>query len=348
MTVERLQEILARFPAVAVAVVGDFFLDKYLIIDAALTERSLETGLEAYQVVAKRLSPGAAGTVTNNLTALEVGKVYAVSFVGDDGEGYELIQGLARRGVDITYLLRRPDLFTPTYTKPMLREAAGGERELNRLDIKNRHPLPAELEETLLAHVEAVLPKVQAVIIADQVAERCLGVITDRVRDELCALARAHPEVIFFADSRANIGLFRDLITKPNKLEVARACGYEGAEEDLTIKEAAAYGLQLAHQTGAPVYVTAGAEGMVVCQGQACTLVPAVRVPPPIDIVGAGDSATAGVVAALCAGATLLEAAVVGTCVASLTIQQLGTTGTTTRPQVLQRFTEFREQFAPF
>ena len=58
------------------------------------------------------------------------------------------------------------------------------------------------------------------------------------------------------------------------------------------------------------------------------------RVDGPIDTTGAGDSATAGAVLALASGATLAEAALVGNLVASITIQQLATTGTA-RPRQL-------------
>src|SRR5512136_2474726 len=126
MDQERLDALLDRLPAVRVLVVGDFFLDKYLIIDRQLAEVSLETGLEAHQVVEVRTSPGAAGTVASNLRALVVG-VVALSITGDDGQAYELRQRLAARGVDIESLLQRSDRFTPTYTKPMLREAGGRE-----------------------------------------------------------------------------------------------------------------------------------------------------------------------------------------------------------------------------
>jgi sugar/nucleoside kinase (ribokinase family) len=64
------------------------------------------------------------------------------------------------------------------------------------------------------------------------------------------------------------------------------------------------------------------------------TLVPGVRVEGPIDPTGAGDSATAGTVLALATGATLPEAAVVGNLVASITVQQLATTGVA-RPEEL-------------
>ena len=60
MTSDRFLEILDGFAQVRLAVFGDFFLDKYLVIDPVLAELSLETGLEAHQVVAMRSSPGAA------------------------------------------------------------------------------------------------------------------------------------------------------------------------------------------------------------------------------------------------------------------------------------------------
>src|SRR2546428_3634346 len=93
-----LEQILARIPGLCIGVLGDLFLDRYLDIDAALTERSVETGLDAYQVVRVRSYPGAAGTVINNLAALGVKQICAVSVLGDDGEGYELLQALAKLG----------------------------------------------------------------------------------------------------------------------------------------------------------------------------------------------------------------------------------------------------------
>src|SRR5437868_1040914 len=149
-----LESILTRIPALTVGVVGDLFLDRYLDIDAALTEPSLETGLDAYQVVGVRSTPGAAGTVINNLSALGVKQVRAFAVIGDDGEGYELRAALANlKRVDARGILAWPGRRTPTYTKPMLHEAGQAPRELNRLDIKNRTPLPRDAEAQVLALV---------------------------------------------------------------------------------------------------------------------------------------------------------------------------------------------------
>ncbi len=343
MDTERLAALLARFPAQTVLVVGDFFLDKYLMIERALGEVSLETGLEAHQVVAVRCQPGAAGTVTSNLRALAV-NVIALGVIGDDGEGFELTRALQTTGVDTSQLISDvTGRFTPTYTKSLLREPDGATHELNRLDIKNRTPLPAAAEEALIQRLWALAPRVQGVIIADQVQEADCGVVTARVRNELAALARAQPQLVVAADSRVRIGLFQDMILKPNAREAVRAfdperwpgAGDPSLDADRGLIEAA--GAALHARLGRPVFLTVGGRGILVFAAGGMTHVPAPPVTGPIDIVGAGDSAMAGIVAALCAGATLVEAAEAGNLAAAVTIQQLGTTGTASRDQISAR-----------
>src|SRR5690349_9390534 len=67
LTEAALEHILRTLPRLSIGVLGDLFLDRYLDIDAELTEPSIETGLDAYQVMSVRAYPGAAGTVLNNL-----------------------------------------------------------------------------------------------------------------------------------------------------------------------------------------------------------------------------------------------------------------------------------------
>lgn len=339
----RLNEILHRFPSLHILVVGDFFLDKYLSLDPALSEISLETGMEAYQVVEIRHSPGAAGTVVSNLRALEAA-VSVVGVIGLDGEGFDLKLGLARRGVNLSGLLETAERFTPTYTKPMLRSTAPGgpERELSRLDIKNRRPLPAEWESAVIAQLERLVPEVDGVIIADQVQERNCGVITAGVRAALARLAQQYPAKIFAADSRVRIGEFAGIIIKPNlhEAKAALAMGTNPEEEELAV--ARTCGQALFERNQKPVFVTLGARGILAVTEAGATHVPGVPVSGEIDVVGAGDSVMAGLVASLCAGATIEEAAFIGNMAASITIQQLGTTGTASREQLRQRYEAMR------
>jgi len=330
----RLDEILARIPKLRIAVLGDFFLDKYLVTDPALSERSIETGLEARQVVDIRCSPGAAGTITNNLGALGVGRVDAVGVIGDDGEGFELRRGLEAAGVGTSRLIRSSARFTPTYIKPMV-QGVGPERELERMDIKNRSALSDSLQEEVVAGIVSILASetADAVIIADQVQERNCGVVTDHVRTGLCNLAKIYPQVTFFADSRCRIGEFQGVTLKPNQHEAAQALGRE-ASPDEDPDRAASDGVSLAKRSGSRVFLTVGDQGILVCTAKSYAHLPTISVHGPIDIVGAGDSATAGIVCALCAGAKPEEAAMMGNLCASVTIRKLGTTGTASPHEV--------------
>jgi len=124
MDLERLDLILAQGAQKRILVVGDFFLDRRLIIDGPLAEPAPETGLDAHQVVEVQTGLAAAGAVSSNLRALGV-EVVAVGVVGDDGEGFELLRGLDAAGVDIEGLVIRADRFTPAYIRPVLRVRGG-------------------------------------------------------------------------------------------------------------------------------------------------------------------------------------------------------------------------------
>jgi rfaE bifunctional protein kinase chain/domain len=344
-----LESILSAIPGLTVGVLGDLFLDRYLDLDAALTEPSLETGLDAYQVVRVRSSPGAAGTVINNLVRLGVRQVCAIAVIGDDGEGYELRQALDKlRVVSAQGILtcNSNDYRTPTYTKPMLHEAGQLPRELNRLDIKNRGSLPPQAEDEILQALEIAWPQMDALIVLDQVSGPDCGVVTRKVRDRLADLGRTQPNKLILADSRARIGLFRAVSLKPNQAECVRAVRGQGAEPAAV--EVCAD--ELARRLERPVFCTCGERGTLVVDPQSTpaqvSRVPAYPVHGPIDIVGAGDSTSAGIACAVAAGASLAEAAAFGNLVASITIQQIGTTGTASPEQVRQRWQQVRDRVA--
>jgi len=345
MTPKRLDELLGRFGKCRIAVIGDFFLDKYYDVDPGLAESSVETGKTANQVVAVRHSPGSAGTVVNNLASLRPGKLYALGCIGDDGEGLELARDLEAIGCDTQYLLRAAQRATPLYLKPrdMKDPSLAGEHE--RYDIKNRTKTPRALEDRIIATLDAVLPRVDAVIISDQVEEDDCGVITRRVRTVLGDRAPRHARHVFFADSRAHIQLFRNVIIKPNQFEAVQKAkplpGEVVPEESL--REAI---VRLRNKVRAPVVLTRGAKGMMVSDPE-LAFIRGVRLEGPLDPTGAGDSVTAGCTLALAAGAGLAEAALVGILVSSITVQQLATTGTATRQQVRERLRLWIRQSPP-
>ncbi|HWB10261.1 MAG TPA: PfkB family carbohydrate kinase [Pirellulales bacterium] len=346
ISLARLESILSGFSGLTIGLVGDLFLDRYLDLDPALQETSIETGLEAYQVTRVRNSPGALGTVMNNLAALGVGRLVPVTILGDDGQAYDLVKELQKMPVDVSHLVRDPGRLTPTYTKPMRRDAAGRWHELNRIDLRNNAPPSRETENALLDHLSEVFGRVDGLIVLDQVNEEEWGVITSAVRERLAELCRVHPNKIVFVDSRQRIGRFRFGLLKPNVAECLRALAAEKSSPtsdtppgDMTAAVSAAQALS--RHTGRPLFCTVGEAGMLLVGfSQEVEQVRGFPVSGPVDIVGAGDSATAGIVSALLSGATPSEAATLGNLVASITVQQIGTTGTASPAQVLARWKE--------
>ena len=332
MQLSRLNEILARFSQHRIAVLGDFFLDKYLEVEPELAEPSLETGRVAHQVMAIRRYPGAAGTVVNNLASLGAGKLHAIGAVGDDGEAFDLCQGLHKINCSTEGLLRCPELMTPTYLKPHDRNVAGLAGEHSRYDTKNRVPTPQSIVDRVAKELERVLPHVDAMLIMDQVELPDCGAVTAALRTRVGELAKQFKNVIFWADSRRFIRQFRNIAIKANQFEAVHklnpAVGEEVPQDELRRLIPA-----LRTEMAAPVFVTCGERGILVSDPEV-TLVPGVKVTGPIDPTGAGDSASAGAVMSLCSGATAAEAALIANLVASITVQQLGTTGCATPDQV--------------
>lgn len=317
-----------------VAVFGDFCLDKYLLIDSARDELSLETGLTAFQVTGVRRSAGAAGTVVNNLRALGA-QVICAGLLGDDGEGLELERALLAAGAQTALMTRSRDYPTNAYIKPMRSQPDGSYAEINRLDIRSIRPLPLQLEEDLIKGLRAAAEQAMGVIVVDQYEARNHSTVTDRVRGELALLAARYPDKPFYVDSRRFAADFRGVIVKCNEKELVQAIDPGADPEDPAA--ILRCGRALRERTGKEVVTTLGSKGALVFEAGGETRIPAFLVEGPLDIVGAGDATTAGTMLGLTLGLRLVEATLLGGCVSSITIQQVGTTGTAGPEQVRQR-----------
>lgn len=326
MNQNRLRDILLQFSSKSIAIIGDFFLDKYLDFDPDLAEISIETGKTANQVVNIRRSPGAAGTVACNLSALGAGKTLPIGFTGDDGEGYDLRKGLNALGCDCSGLFVCDHRHTPTYLKPQNIRVKGLAGESERYDTKNRLTLPESIENTVIAHLDSIIDQIDAVIVMDQADEPNCGIISDRVRTHIIEIGATRPDLIFWTDSRHRAGLFSNVVLKCNAKEalVALSLPVEDQSSETLIKT----GKALSMKTNRPVFLTRGEDGMIVFDKDYYESVRSIRLEGPVDPTGAGDSATASAVLSLCSGASLAEAALIANLVASITVQKLGETGT--------------------
>lgn len=345
MREERFLELLDKMSQVKIAVLGDLFLDRIFYICRDWDEISVETGLTAYQIKRKKCVPGAAGVVTSNLNALGTGKIYSLGILSNDGEGFDLEKGLKQTGVDTSYMIRTDDFFTPTYTKTFFEdEMTGRMEETHRLDLKNRKHLTEELEDRIIRYIGILEEKVDAFVCLEQLEDGDCGIFTSKVRKELAKIgARGKTKV--FVDSRFHIQMFQDVIVKCNDLEAFRSLGWTPEENAPYLPQVDRAVEKLAENRKQPVIVSCGEAGMKVWDRDTVKTVPAFLTEGEVDICGAGDSALAGIAAAVCAGADLAEAALMGNLVASLIVQQIGVTGVIDIERLKQRFYEYKERW---
>ncbi|MDA7520611.1 PfkB family carbohydrate kinase [bacterium] len=327
MKKERFAEIADRFSDLRVALVGDFCLDRYLEIDPALAETSIETGLEVLNVANVRSQPGGCGTILNNLSALGVGTVFPVGFAGEDGEGYELMRSLGQVGcVDLVHFFQTPERRTFSYTKPMMMEAGKSPRELNRLDFKNWSPTPESVQERTISALSTLAKRVDVMVLLEQVDEADTGVLAGGVLDALGQIRRDNPDLLILADSRRGLGHFPSVGLKMNREEFAVLTG---GSADMPLAELCAAIGRLATERGQAVFVSLSEEGIAGAKpGEAPEHVPCLPLRGEIDIVGAGDAVMANLAMALAGGAAIVEAMKFAMAAASVVVHQLGTTGT--------------------
>jgi rfaE bifunctional protein kinase chain/domain len=315
-----LDELLRRLSSARVAVFGDLFLDAYWLLDTAPSEKSVETGLDAYRVHTQRYSPGGGGNVAVNIAALGVLHVELIGLAGTDLFGEELLRQFASRGLPVDGVLRGPPgCSTLVYAKPYL-----GATELNRFDFGLGSALPADVVRQLIGRLDAAASTCPVIVINQQVPG---GWAPGMVAEVKASIGR-HPETLFIVDSRSHADSFRDTALKLNLREAARILG-EGAGAHAPEDALRMAGLLEARQRH-PVLVTRGEHGLALAVKGELFDIPGIELAGPIDPVGAGDTALAALAAAFAVGAPPLEVATLANMAAAITTRHVRTTGTAT------------------
>lgn len=317
-------KLMASFKNASVLVVGDICLDRWCQYDPRSSEVSVETGIPRTGVVSTEVTPGAGGTVANNLASLGAGKVAVLGAIGQDGFGFELERALAKRRIDYKQLVASPDIQTFTYSKVINRDT--GIEDRPRFDFINNKTIPGDVEDQLIVNFSSVYSQYDIIFVADQAETIEGGVVTDAFREVISEVAEAEKDKLVIADSRRRIHKFRGVIAKPNADEADAASRELFSRIDYQ---------KLRRSIGPrPMLVTHAEQGVLLVRDGSEKLIPAVPVGDPVDACGAGDSFGAGMALALHAGADYEDAARFGVMVSSVTIMKHGT-GTASPREVL-------------
>src|SRR5205085_5107803 len=129
------------------------------------------------------VTPGAGGTVANNLASLGIGQVAVMGVIGTDGFGHELVDAMSRRRISPELLIRLEEVPTFTYTK-LINHHTGIEDQ-PRVDFVHTSQLPADIERQVIDNLRTFADAFDVIFVSDQAETGCGGVVTPAVRDAI-------------------------------------------------------------------------------------------------------------------------------------------------------------------
>lgn len=319
----RLNLILANFPSVRIAVLGDLMLDVY--VSGTASRLSQEAPVPVLRVRKTEARLGGAANVMRNLTSLSAGSVFAFGITGSDQQGAELRSLLRAGGVDASGVLEVPGRRTTVKQRVI-----AGSQQVVRMDFEETADVPDEIRRTLAENICSVLRagKIDALILEDYAKGLLEKDMLQKIADTAgeCGIYTSldpHPG----HDMRVR-GL--SLIT-PNRAEAFGLAGLyctepdEIVENDAPLKETAGV---LMH-TWAPesLLITLGHQGMALfkrSEPDSIFAIPTIA-REVFDVSGAGDTVIATYTLCMAAGADGEEAAEISNHAAGIVVGKAGT-----------------------
>jgi D-glycero-beta-D-manno-heptose-7-phosphate kinase len=248
-----------------------------------------------------------------NIAALR-GSAFPVGTVGSDRA--EKMMRREFKNKNISGLGLATQAGRPTTIKTRI---VAGHQQVVRVDREHRHDISAAAQAKVIAVLQRLIPSSDAVLIEDYNK----GLITAPVLKAALELAKKHKKIVT-VDPKFNHFLEFKGVTlfKPNIHEAERALGVKMSAPEDIIKA----GQTLLKRTEASsVMITAGDQGMYLFTANDHRVA---RIPTAArqvyDVSGAGDTVIAVATLALCAGADLLEAAVIANHAAGVEVSKFG------------------------
>jgi D-beta-D-heptose 7-phosphate kinase/D-beta-D-heptose 1-phosphate adenosyltransferase len=311
LTLDRVESITGRIGRARVLILGDVMLDEYLF--GSVERISPEAPVPVVEVQSDKLLLGGAANVTANIRALD-NEPILVGTIGADDAAERVKRLLGEKKVSSDHLVVDRSRQTTIKTRIIAHN-----QQVVRADREDRRDLDSAVEEEVYGRILGAIDSVQALILSDYGK----GVITLSLLERVIALC-LQKGVFLAVDPKETRFLHYKKVSviTPNHHEAGFAAGRRIRTED----DLLAVGNSLLEKLEArSILITRGAQGMSLFQrGVGPTHIPTFA-RAVYDVTGAGDTVIATFVSAVCAGADLIEAAIVSNAAAGYTVGQIGT-----------------------
>jgi D-glycero-beta-D-manno-heptose-7-phosphate kinase len=306
-----------------IVVLGDVMLDEFIWGD--VTRISPEAPVPVVNIQRESTRLGGAANVLANVTALgAAGRVIGV--VGDDAAAGKLRDALRADGAQAGDTLI-VDSKRPTTIKTRI---IAHHQMVVRADREQRNHVNGHVEARIIEVVKKEIRDADALVVSDYDK----GVVTPRILAELLPLAHSCIPVLIDPKIR-NFDAYRPAtLVTPNHHEALRLTNSE-EDSDEGLRAAAQ---KIRARLGCDaVLITRGDRGMMLVEGDAPPVYVETAAREVFDVTGAGDTVIATLAAAMAAGASMTEAAVLANHAAGIVVGKLGT-ATANAQEVLGSF----------
>jgi len=310
-----LLKAVARLSDSSVLVLGDLFLDEYIVGRA--TRLSREAPVPVLEFDRRFYVPGGAANPAHNISALG-SSAYQIGVVGDDEPGHKLASLLKQVGISTDGLVVDPTRPTTTKTRVVAEGTLVFPQQVARIDLVERRPLDPGVVSQIVANLGSAGPQVGAVLLSDYKT----GVLNEETIATALRVSREHKTLIT-VDSQGDLLKFKGFdVVKCNRREAEAIMGAE-LQNAADIEQA---GRRILSDLGASsVIITRGSEGMsLISTDGGCLHIPAANRSEVFDVTGAGDTVIAVTTLALAAGLEITESAYLANFAAGLVVRKLG------------------------
>lgn len=305
-------KIISDFSKAKVLVIGDFVLDQFIWGD--VSRISPEAPIPVVSVNKKTFMLGGALNVVNNIYSLGA-RVYPCGVIGKDNYAQILLKELKKKNIDVGGIVIDKQRPTTLKTRIIARH-----QQVVRVDEEETAPLAQDDFSQFLDYIKKKICDVDLVLIEDYGK----GVIIPELLEEVIKLAKLHNKLITVDPKEEHLSYYKGAsVITPNYQEALKAvqslCPQKTEKDDLRN-----VGKKLLQKLKCKaVLITLGEKGMCLFEKEKISHIPTVA-RDVFDVSGAGDTVIAVFSLALCAGATMQQAAYVSNYAAGIVVGKIG------------------------
>ncbi|HEY0081103.1 MAG TPA: D-glycero-beta-D-manno-heptose-7-phosphate kinase [Pyrinomonadaceae bacterium] len=313
LTTGRAAEIVERMRGRTVVVYGDVMLDEFVWGD--VTRISPEAPVPVVEIKRESVRLGGAANVLANLLALGA-RASVVGVVGADAAGERLKKELGAVGALHAERALVTDASRPSTIKTRI---IAHNQLVVRADRERRTPVEARTEENLVEVLRGALREADAFVVSDYDK----GAVTPRILSEVLPIAERAGLPALIDPKIRNFDSYRPAtLVTPNHHEALRLTGSEDDTDEGMARAAREIRARLGCRS---VVITRGEQGLMLLEEDGEPIFVPTVAREVYDVTGAGDTVIATLSAAVAAGASLVEAAMLANHAAGIVVGKLGT-----------------------